>query len=49
MSKVDKNKELYEKAMKQMKTKYESGNSFGTYIRSVNLKLHLNEEQKNHW
>ena len=46
MSKVDKNKELYEKAMRQMKTKYESGDSFGTYIRSVNLKLHLTDEQK---
>ena len=46
MSKVDKNKELYEKAMRQMKTKYESGNSFGTYIRKVNLKLHLSEKQK---
>ena len=46
MSKVDKNEELYEKAMKQMKTKYESGDSFGTYVRKVNLKLHLSEEQK---
>ena len=46
MSKVDVNKEMYEKAMKQMKTKYESGNSFGTYIRKVTLKLHLTDEQK---
>ena len=29
MSKVDKNKELYEKTIERMKTKYESGNSFG--------------------
>ena len=46
MSKVDKNVEMYEKAIKQMKMKYESGNSFGTYIRKVTLKLHLTDEQK---
>lgn len=46
MSKAKKYKETYEKHMKEMKTKYESGNSFASYVRRVNLKLHLTDEQK---
>ena len=46
MSKAKKYKETYEKAMKQMKTKYKSGDSFASYVRKVNLKLHLTDEQK---
>ena len=46
MTKADKYKETYEKHMKEMKTKYKSGNSFASYMRSVKLKLHLTDEQK---
>ena len=39
MSKANKYKETYEKHMKEMKTKYKSGDSFASYVRKVTLKL----------